>query len=142
MRWPFALMIALSTQFFCQVLKLFYESLKNRKFRIQYLTSPGGFPSGHSAFVTSLAITMALQAGVSSDSFAIAATFGAIVIYDALKLRGVVQKQAILLNKLTRDRFPEYYSDLPEMVGHTAFEIAGGIVISLLVTIPMNFLIW
>jgi acid phosphatase family membrane protein YuiD len=65
--------------------------------------------------------------GFVSDIFAVCCVFAAIVIYDAFRLRGAVEKHAKLLNRLTARHFPDEHEDLSEMVGHSLPEIITGI---------------
>jgi acid phosphatase family membrane protein YuiD len=68
-----------------------------------------------------------LRSGFFSDIFAVCFVFGAIVIYDAYRLRGAVEKHAKLLNRLTARHFPGEHENLSEMVGHSLPEIVSGI---------------
>jgi acid phosphatase family membrane protein YuiD len=124
---PVILITAASAQILCQLFKVVFYSIKERRLSLQYLASAGGIPSSHSAFVTSLAVAAGLQNGFVSDIFAVCFVFGAIVIYDSYRLRGAVQKHAKLLNRLTAAHFPKEHENLPEMLGHTLPEIAAGI---------------
>jgi acid phosphatase family membrane protein YuiD len=124
---PWILITAASAQILCQLFKVIFYSVKEQKFSFKYLASAGGIPSSHSAFVTSLAVAAGLQNGFFSDIFAVCFVFGAIVIYDAYRLRGAVQKHAKLLNRLTARHFPNEHENLSEMLGHSLPEIAAGI---------------
>ncbi len=127
MSLPIALIAALITQLLCQLFKVFYYSAKKGSFSFSYFTSSGGMPSSHSAFVTALAVALLIHDGIASDAFAVAVVFGFIVMHDAYRLRGTVEKQSRLLKKLFSDR-PAEAAELPEMLGHTVPEIAVGIV--------------
>ena len=95
-------------------------------------------PSAHSAFVTALAVSIGIFTGFTSDLFALAIVFGAIVILDAYKLRGNVQKQAKVLNRLQTLTLPEAERvSINEMVGHSKAEIVAGILLALVVAIPL-----
>ena len=50
-----------------------------------------------------------------------------IVIYDAYRLRGAVQKHAKLLNRMVRRLHAEEKANLNEMIGHSLPEIFSGI---------------
>lgn len=127
MSLPIALIAAVATQVLCQLFKVFYYSAKRGAFSFSYFFSAGGMPSSHSAFVTSLAVAILIHDGIASEAFAIAVVFGFIVMYDAFRLRGTVEKQSKLIKLLLGERAAEA-SDLPEMLGHTVPEIAVGIV--------------
>ena len=126
-----SLLTALIVQVLCQLFKLVLYSARDRKFSLKYLSTAGGIPSAHSAFVTSLSVAVGMRSGFGSDVFAVSAVFAAIVIYDAYRLRGAVQNHAKLLNKLTRKYFPEEGGPLNEMIGHTIAEITVGIVLGI-----------
>ncbi len=106
------------------------------------LFDPGHFPSAHSAFVTSLVITIGFYGSVTSTVFAIAACFAFITIYDAMRVRMHIGLQGKALNKLVHEiktidekEFPR----LKEHVGHYANEVAGGILVGITLTV---ILIW
>ena len=134
---PKSLLIAVAVQVLSQFIKFLTFSFKLKKLSFKHLVTFGGMPSAHSAFVTALAASLGVLAGTNSELFAVAAVFGGIVIFDAYKLRGNVQKQAILINRLqakvldTDDQIK-----VNEMVGHTKGEILAGIVFGL-VAIPL-----
>ena len=74
----------------------------------------GGMPSNHSAIVSSMAALTALREGLAF-----------IVMLDAASLRRQVGRHAQALNELR----PEEKARLRERMGHTPFEIAGGIAV-------------
>ena len=124
---PAALIIAALVQVSCQIFKIVYYSIKDRKLGLSYVTATGGIPSSHSAFVTALSVTVGIRNGFTSDLFAVSAVFSLIVMYDAVRLRGIVQRQSRLLNRLTSKYHPREHENLREMVGHTPVEIAAGV---------------
>ena len=95
----------------------------------QGMFRPGGMPSSHSAFVTSLLIVIARKLGIDSTEFAIAFVFACVVWYDAISLRKSVGEQAELLNRL------QQWHHLRERVGHSFKEVIGGIAFGAAVTI-------
>lgn len=123
---PLAFLIAAAVQVACQVYKLAYYSLRDRRFTLKYLVSAGGMPSAHSAFVASLATALGGLFGISSPSFSLSLVLAAIVIYDALRLRGAVQAQAKAINKINQGLDPGA-PRLNEMLGHDMAEISAGI---------------
>jgi len=138
MAWfPQVLVTAVAVQVFCQLFKLVYYSARDRKLTLAYLVTAGGIPSAHSAFVTALGVAIGLRNGFDSDVFAITFVFGAIVVYDAYRLRGHVQQHAKAINE--RVLRPAGEKPLSEMVGHSIPEIVTGIVfgggVSALVTL-------
>lgn len=86
----------------------------------------GGMPSNHSAIVTSMAALIALKQGIDHPAFGVALTLAFIVILDASSLRRQVGKQAQAINRLNQER-----ADAPplrERMGHSRWEILGGVV--------------
>ena len=136
-----ALIIAALTQVSSQVFKLFFYSIRDRRFALKYLITAGGFPSAHSAFVTSLATAVGMNSGFSSDVFAVAAVMALVVMYDAWRLRGAVQNHAKLLNELTSEHFKNRHKELNEMLGHSPGEILAGIVFGGLVAVGLSLLV-
>lgn len=92
-----------------------------RRASLRFL-SPGGMPSGHSAFVSSLVVVVAYSEGISSIAFAISAVLALIVMYDAIYHRNESGKHAKMLNRLNKG------PRLEESLGHTHAEVIGGAV--------------
>lgn len=111
----------------CECTKVAVEYSRTGKWS-QGLFQPGGMPSTHSAFVTSLLIVIARRLGVESTEFAIAFVFACVVWYDAISLRKSVGEQAELLNRL------QQFRHLRERVGHSILEVLGGILFGAAVT--------
>ena len=124
---PAVLLIAGAAQVLCQLFKLIFYSIREGRLAPKYFVTPGGIPSAHSAFVTSLSVAVGLRNGFFSDIFGICFVFSAIVIYDAFRLRGAVEQHAKLLNRLASKAFPDESKKLSEMVGHNLPEIVAGI---------------
>lgn len=125
MTWfPRALATAVGVQVLCQLFKFVFYSLRDRKVTPSYLVTAGGIPSAHAAFVTALAVSVGIRSGFASDVFALAFVFGSIVIYDAYRLRGHVERHARLLNRYVLR--PAGAEPVSEMVGHSLVEIGVG----------------
>ncbi|MDD4319674.1 MAG: divergent PAP2 family protein [Candidatus Peribacteraceae bacterium] len=92
------------------------------------LFRPGGMPSSHSAFVTSLLIVVGRKLGVESTEFAISFVFAAIVWYDAMSARRELGEQAAILNRL------QQWKHLKERLGHSFIEVVAGIAFGAVVT--------
>jgi len=135
---PRSLIIALAVQFFSQGIKFVSHSVRLGRPSWRHLVTFGGMPSAHSAFVTAVAVAVGVSTGFTSDLFALAAVFGGIVIFDAYKLRGNVQKQAKVLNRMQTRMLPEAdRMAVNEMVGHDLAEIGAGIALALVVAVPL-----
>lgn len=122
---------------FAQAMK-FISLTFRRGFNFNHLFEPGHFPSAHSAFVTSLVICVGVYSTKNSQSseFAIAACFAFITIYDAMRVRMHIGLQGKafneLINELRMDK--EKFPHLKEHVGHYANEVAGGILIGIILS--------
>lgn len=122
-----SLLIAVTVQLLCQLVKAVGYSIRDRRPRPSYLVSAGGMPSAHSAFVTALTVSLALRHGTGSDLFGLSAVFSLIVIYDSFRLRGSVQLHARLLRDLLLRSPGDRPVEVPQMVGHTLPEVLAGI---------------
>lgn len=123
---PASLITAVAVQVSCQLFKLAYYSNRDGRLSIGYLFTAGGIPSAHTAFVTALSVAVGLRAGFDSEVFAVSVVFSSIVIYDAYRFRGHVERQGKLLNRIIATYHPEEPDRVPEMVGHSLTEIAVG----------------
>lgn len=111
-----------------EALKIFTEGLERGAWH-EGLFRPGGMPSSHSAFVTSLLIVVATKSGLDSVAFAIAFVFASIVWYDAMSSRRAIGQQAVLLNRLQK------WVHLSERLGHSFLEVVGGIIFGACITL-------
>ena len=92
------------------------------------LFRPGGMPSSHSAFVTSLLIIVGWRSGTQSMEFAIAFVFACITWYDATSSRRAIGEQAKVLNRL------QHWQHLSERLGHSLLEVVCGIAFGAVIT--------
>lgn len=107
-------------------IKFLINSVKARKWAFN-LVGNGGFPSNHSAVVSSMATLIALREGIGHPAFGVAVTLCFIVIIDANSLRQHVGKQAAAINRLADETGSKAHTWLRERMGHTLVEIAGGL---------------
>jgi acid phosphatase family membrane protein YuiD len=105
-------------------IKFLINSAKARKWAFN-LVGNGGFPSNHSAVVSSMATLIALREGIGHPAFGVAVTLCFIVIIDANSLRQHVGRQAAAINRLAKDDGGHRW--LRERMGHTLVEIGGGL---------------
>ncbi len=115
--------------FIAQTSKVLIGLVRERRLNLRYLVTSGGMPSAHSAVVVALATRVGVEQGLSSDMFAVAAVFAAVVMYDAAGVRRAVSVQARILNRMLSEifeaqRFNE--RQLRELIGHTPFEVFVG----------------
>ena len=81
---------------------------------------------------------VAYTSGIASPLFAVSMIFSAVVVFDASGVRQEVGKHARTLNAVFEefklwDRFD--YKHFTELVGHTLFEVIGGIALGLLIAL-------
>ena len=107
--------------------KVLTEGIRTRTWHAG-LFRPGGLPSSHSAFVTSLLMVVWRKLGVTSPDFAIAFVFASIVWYDAIAVRRELGLQASILNRL------QNWKHLTERLGHSFVEVVAGIAFGAAVT--------
>lgn len=134
---------------FAQFIKVPIHLIVYRKIEWGLMFSTGGMPSSHSAAVTALMTTLAVEHGFGSPYFAIAVVFGIIVMFDATGVRRQAGEQAIVLNKLTLD-FQEFVvhakgltaekqeektKHLKELLGHKPVEVFFGAVTGIVIGI-------
>lgn len=103
-----------------EILKISIEGFRTGQWHTK-LFHPGGMPSTHSAFVTSLLIVIWRKVGIESPEFAIAFTFACYVWYDAVGVRHRLGEQAHILNKL------QHRVKLTEQFGHSIKQVIAGI---------------
>lgn len=116
-------------------IKFLISSARLRRWAFD-LVGNGGFPSNHSAVVSSMATLIALREGMGHPAFGVAVTLAFIVMIDANSLRQHVGRHAVSINRLHDGK--EDYVILRERMGHTKVEITGGV----LTGIGMGFLIY
>lgn len=138
---PALLIAAGLVQVVCQLFKLVYYSIRDGRLEWKYLTTAGGIPSAHSAFVTSLTVLIGMKEGINSDVFAITFAFAAIVIFDAYRLRGHVQNLSIRFNRLLDRLGVHEDTKITEMIGHSVVEIATGMLIGGLLAVAASPLV-
>ena len=112
-----------------QTLKIFTSLRQDRRIDWSKIMGPGGMPSSHSAFVTSLAVAIGLTEGWDSGMFAVSFVFAAVVMYDAAGVRRAAGRQARVLNQLMTIMLKEGHfpaTKLRELLGHTPFEVVMG----------------
>jgi acid phosphatase family membrane protein YuiD len=108
-------------------IKFLITSVRQRRLAFN-LVGNGGFPSNHSAVVTSMATLIALHEGIAHPAFGVAVTLAFIVMIDANSLRQHVGRHAAAINRLAQADPGVTHVHLRERMGHTLVEIGGGIV--------------
>ncbi|TWI52922.1 divergent PAP2 family protein [Halalkalibacter nanhaiisediminis] len=151
----FPLWAALFAIGFAQFVKVPLAFIATRKIEWALLTSTGGMPSSHSAAVTALSTAIALEFGLDSTIFAIAAVFGIIVMFDATGVRRHAGYQATAINQLVTDfnklvtevkAWPkkeeiEKRKELKELLGHQPIEVFFGGLLGIILTLVLDMII-
>ncbi|MFO7979332.1 MAG: divergent PAP2 family protein [Candidatus Aminicenantes bacterium] len=105
---------------FAYILKIIFILIKEGRLNKEMLVMNGGMPSGHTALSGSLTMALLLETGFSPYFF-IGVVMTILVIYDAVNVRTIIEKQSRAINKLIQER-----KDIPpleEKVGHTIWEV-------------------
>jgi len=123
-------------------IKFMITSVRQRRLAFD-LVGNGGFPSNHSAVVTSMATLIALREGINDPAFGVAATLAFVIMIDANSLRQHVGRQAAAINRLTGAGAAAAVTGskpLRERMGHTLVEIGGGIGTGIAVAFAIDYL--
>ena len=110
-----------------EAVKAFIDVIHKRG-KIRFV-KPGGMPSGHTAVVSALVVTVAYRETIESTAFMISAALALIVMYDAVNLRNQAGLHAKAINKLNSG------THLEESLGHTLGEVIVGAVFGAVVAI-------
>lgn len=118
-----------------QLLKVPFGFFINKELRLSIIFETGGMPSSHSAYITSLAVGIGRTEGFKSPIFALAFVIASIVMYDAMGVRRAAGQHAKFLNILmsSQNKIDLSNVKLKEILGHTPFEVLGGLILGLLV---------
>jgi hypothetical protein len=147
---PFLFLIPFVVFLAAQATKLLFRrgvpqvqaNYSNNRF-LNWLPHHGGMPSAHTAFATSLVLTVAWTEGIASPVFVVAASLALIVIDDALRLRNYLGQYGKALNLLLK-RLPSpsrpHVPHLAEQLGHRPSEVGVGIVVGILYSLPLLLL--
>jgi acid phosphatase family membrane protein YuiD len=125
--------------FIAQALKVLFVLISEKRFDFSRFVGSGGMPSSHTAFIVSLAVSVALTRGFNSVEFAISFAIAMVVMYDASGVRRAAGQQARILNKLVYEWrqndliFVE--EQLKELLGHTPFEVLIGALLGITVAL-------
>ena len=130
----------------CQILKFLIEIITNKKVSIiRLLDGAGGLPSSHSTLTSCLTTLIGLIMGFASPIFALSTVFTLIVMYDAMGIRYETEKQAKVINKITKqiklDNLNSELKNLKEEVGHKPIEVFCGLILGIILGIIGNNII-
>ncbi|RNB83361.1 divergent PAP2 family protein [Brevibacillus fluminis] len=101
----------------------------------------GGFPSTHTTVMVTTICLIGLQEGFTHPVFGLGVAVTFIIIIDATGLRRAVGKHAAILNQLAKEHSKAAENKpLRESMGHTKWEIVGGIVLGALLAFVLHTL--
>lgn len=135
------LQCSLVAWFLAQLTKTVLTYIQLGRIDLERMVGSGGFPSSHTALVVALTTAVGLRDGLNSDLFAVSLVFSLIVMYDASGVRRAAGRQAQILNQLIRHlatRQIQIIGDgklLKELLGHTPFEVFGGIFLGIVTAV-------
>jgi uncharacterized protein len=131
------LILAVTAQFASMITKAIINSIKAKKIVIKNMANYGGMPSSHTVFIMSFVFGIALDKnyGFSHPLLAFSIMVSSVVMMDAVRLRGTIDK----LNQILQDTSAKVQNEKPEIVfpkkiAHTTKEIISGVVFAFIYT--------
>ena len=123
-----------------QIVKIVINRTTKKEGGFSKYFSSGEMPSAHTATVMALLTVLFITEGFS-PLFAVAATFGAVTVYDALVARRSIGEQGVALVKLL-GKSPFSKDPLPRVaLGHRPLEVIVGGGIGIAVGLTVAFFI-
>lgn len=152
----FSFIIAILGIVIAQVLKVPIHLIAARRLNWGLMISNGGMPSSHSCGVTALATGVGLESGFGSTTFAVAAMFAIITMFDAAGVRRQAGEQASILNQLRKEFWTfvsefkswprktddERQKDLKELLGHKPVEVYSGAILGIILALVVHQYYW
>ena len=123
------LIVTLTVWAIAQGIKVSLGIIREKRFNFKWLIGTGGMPSSHAAGATALATTCGLEAGFDSISFALAAVFAMVTMFDAQGVRRSAGQQAVILNQMIDEMYWKQKFEtgrLMELFGHTPLQVIIG----------------
>ncbi len=124
------------TWLFTEVIKIVLEAKEHGKIQWRTLFKYGGMPSAHSCFVTSLAVTIFLAEGLTTNLI-IAAAIWILVIRDLLVIRTSIDRNANNLEKTTSK-----IKNIPTIKAHTIMHTKIEMLVGSLIGLIGSYLLW
>jgi len=121
-----------------QSIKVLLGVIAEKRFNFKWFIGTGGMPSSHAAGATALAVTSGLHVGFDSVTFALAAVFALVTMFDAQGVRRATGQQAYILNKILDDIYWKgkvEAEQLKELVGHTPFQVFVGSLLGIVLSL-------
>jgi len=101
--------------------------------QIRDIVAYGGFPSIHTSVMSTVTFLAGFTEGFDTPLFAVAMGTFLLLIIDAHGLRRQVGKHGEVLNRMQRELPVSTSATLRERMGHKWIEIAGGLVLGIVV---------
>jgi acid phosphatase family membrane protein YuiD len=127
-----------------QILKIPMEYFRSRKWLWAMVFTAGGMPSSHSALMVASTLACGFYYGFDNPVFALGVAITMIVTYDAAGVRRQAGMHAERINVLFDELLHGHMwneEDLREVIGHTPLEVAGGVILGLIVA-TVQWLKW
>lgn len=114
-----------------QIIKTVINFLATKEFNPERLLGSGGMPSSHSSTVCALVTAVAINYGMDTYEFAMAAVFAIIVMYDAMNVRREAGEHAKWINLITTTLQPDIPIErkFKEYLGHTPLQVLMGAIL-------------
>lgn len=143
--WKFlaspAAVSAIAAQFSAQLYKAVRPVFGGKPPEFARLSQYGGFPSAHTAFIAGVTSAVGFTEGFDSALFAVAAVTAAILIYDILKQRRVIELTMRSTETLLERAGLDWPEPPPQFRAHTTTEVIGGGIWGVLVALVVC-LVW
>ena len=131
------LILACSAQIMSMLAKGVINFFVTKKFDPKKFFHYGGMPSSHTVFVMALVFGVALDKELGFGHYLLPVTiiFSAIVLMDAVRLRGVIDNlNEILSDVIANDPSLKEKYKMPKIIAHKVSVILGGIVFAFVYT--------
>lgn len=139
--YNYVLLTAVVSWFSAQIIKTIIHLIRYRTFNPERLFGAGGMPSSHSALVCSATLAVSRKIGTNSVEFAVMFILAVVVMYDAMGVRRAAGLHAKEINRINKtieesanDNKQDDYKELKEYLGHTPFEVLGGALLGILIS--------
>ena len=114
-----------------QIIKIFI-SLRQDGITWQDLFASGGMPSSHVALVTSVAVGVAMNEGLSSAIFGVILTLWGVVVYDSIGVRRATGENTKMIRQITdKLKLGDQQTALFLALGHTPYQAFVGFILGL-----------
>jgi len=132
------LILSVTAQISSMFAKLIINAVRSKKISYKKMATYGGMPSSHTAFVMAAVFGIGFdkEFGWRDPLFTISLVVAMIVIIDAVRLRGTVDRLKNIIKQLVEnDKELNGKVVIPKNIAHTSAEVIGGIVFAFLYTL-------